>query len=95
MAEKAFKSAPGNTAVADLYGWALVQKGDMDAGLRVLRDVRLREPGNATVRWHLAWALAKSGRKVEAREELRAALGATPPPPPAAEIDRLKAELGV
>lgn len=91
--ERAYKLAPSNTPVADAYGWALTQSGDLDGGTRVLREARLREPGNATVRWHLAAALAKSGKTNEAREELRAALSANPPPRPNAELDKLKAEL--
>lgn len=94
-AERAYKLAPTHTAIADDYAWALVQSGSTEAGVRVLREVRLRDPGDATVRWHLAAGLLKSGKKQEAREELRAALAATPPPPRSVELDKLKAELGL
>jgi Flp pilus assembly protein TadD len=87
--------APDNTPIADAYGWALVQRGDADAGIRVLREARLREPANATLRWHLAAALVKSGKKNEAKEELRAALASNPAPVPSPELDRLRAELGL
>lgn len=93
--ERAFKLAPSNAAIADAYGWALVQAGSLDAGVRVLREVRLRDPANTQVRWHLAAALAKSGKKAEAKLELQAALAGTPPPRPTPELDQLKAELGL
>jgi putative PEP-CTERM system TPR-repeat lipoprotein len=93
--ERAHKMAPDNTPIADAYGWALVQRGDADAGIRVLREARLREPANATLRWHLAAALVKSGKKNEAKEELRAALASNPAPVPSPELDRLRAELGL
>ena len=35
-----------------------------------LRDARLRAPGNPEIRFHLASALAQSGKRAEAREEL-------------------------
>ena len=42
--------------------------------MRYLRDARLRAPNNAEIRWHLAYVLAKMGRRGEAADELKAAL---------------------
>lgn len=95
VAEQAMKLQPENAQLAGNYGWMLVQKGDLENGVRVLRDARLRAPADGGLRWALASALAKAGRKAEARDELRAALAATPPPPPGPELDALKAELGL
>lgn len=95
IAEKAYRLAPQNLNLADGYGWMLVQAGQLDAGVRVLREARLRDPSQAAVRWHLAAALAKAGRKAEARDELQAALGADLAPPPDLDGARLKAELGL
>ena len=95
MAERAYKLAPGSTPIADGYGWALVQADQLAAGVRVLREARLRDPANSQVRWHLAAGLAKAGKKQEARDELQAALSATPPPAPNPELDKLKVELGL
>lgn len=82
-ARKAQKLAPGNALFGDTLGWILVQQGEFEAGLPYLREARLRNPENGEIRFHLAHALAKTGRKAEAREELRAALGS-----PASEAQR-------
>ena len=95
IAEKATKLAPGQAQFADTYGWLLVQKGDLENGVRVLREARLREPNNGLIRWHLASALAKSGRTAEARDELQAALSSNMPPAPGPELTQLKAAVGL
>ena len=94
-AERAMKMQPDNAALAGGYGWMLVQKGELDNGIRILREARLREPGDGVIRWNLAWALAKAGRKAEARDELRAALASGSPPNPGPELNALKADLGL
>lgn len=76
-AERAMAKDPGNAAVIDTLGWSLFQSGDAsqtDRAIQLLRDARLREPGNPTIRYHLAAVLARMGRKTEAREEVEAAL---------------------
>lgn len=95
MAEKAMKMQPDNAAFGAGYGWMLVQKGDLENGVRILREARLREPGDGMIRWSLASALAKAGRKAEARDELRAALTSSTPPNPGPELSALKADLGL
>lgn len=95
VAEKALKALPGSAEIADTLGWILVQQGKLEAGLSYLRDARLRSPGNAEIRFHLAYALAKSGRKVEARGELSAALAAIGRAQLPEEYARLKTELGL
>ena len=77
MGEKALVLAPANANVIDTLGWALFQSGkadQADRALQLLRDARLREPGNPEIRYHLAAVLAQSGRNTEARDELDAAL---------------------
>jgi cellulose synthase operon protein C len=73
-AEAALVAAPGNAVVIDTLGWALFQNGQSERALQVLRDARLRQPANVEIRYHLAAVLAQTGRKNEARDELRAAL---------------------
>ena len=74
IAEQAVAKNPNNANAVDTLGWALFQNGQVDRALQLLRDARLREPGNPEIRYHLAAALAKIGRQKEAREELEAAL---------------------
>ena len=69
-AEQALAAAPNNPIVIDTLGWALFKDGRFDAALLKLRDARLRAPGNPEIRFHLASALAQSGKRAEAREEL-------------------------
>ena len=73
-AEAALAKAPGNALATDTLGWVLFQNGQTDRALQLLRDARLRQPGNPEIRYHLAVVLAKTGRNNEAREELEAAL---------------------
>jgi cellulose synthase operon protein C len=77
VAEKALALDPRNPAVIDTAGWAYHLSGNGDRALQLLRDARLREPNSPDIRYHLAAALAKAGRKTEAREELEAALRST------------------
>lgn len=94
-AEKALQLARENPFYADTLGWILVQKGQIDAGVRYLREARLRDPASAEIRYHLAYALTKSGRKTEAREELSAALPGLGRLPDGENINKLKQELGL
>ncbi|WP_114971791.1 XrtA/PEP-CTERM system TPR-repeat protein PrsT [Rhodoferax ferrireducens] len=72
--EQAVAKNPGNPNAIDTLGWALSQSGQNDRALQLLRDARLRDPGNPEIRYHLAVVLAQTDRKTEAREELEAAL---------------------
>jgi len=73
-AEAALASAPGNALMTDTLGWALFHNGQSERALQLLRDARLRQPGNPEIRYHLAVVLAKAGRNTEARSELESAL---------------------
>lgn len=94
-AEKALKLSPGNPSYGDTLGWILVQKGQVDAGLRYLREARLRNPENGAIRFHLAYALSKNGRKAEATEELSAALTGPGRVTSSEAVNQLKKELGL
>lgn len=73
-AERGLKLAPRSIALLDTAGWAHHRFGSGDRALQLLRDARLRAPGNPDVKYHLAAALAKAGRQAEARAELNSAL---------------------
>jgi cellulose synthase operon protein C len=77
-AEAAYKLAPGNPLVIDTLGWALFLQGQTDKALPLLRDARLRAPGNPEIRYHLATVLVAVKRHAEAKAELREALKISP-----------------
>jgi len=75
-AEQAFRAAPAEPAVMDIYGWILVQQGRLDEGLTLLRKAMLQAPTEPAIRYHVAVALDRMGYRKEARHELSAALQA-------------------
>jgi putative PEP-CTERM system TPR-repeat lipoprotein len=95
QAEKALKLSPSNPFYADTLGWILIQKGQLETGLRHLREARLRSPESGEIRFHLAYALAKNGRKAEAKEELSAALNGPGRVANSESVNQLKKELGL
>jgi putative PEP-CTERM system TPR-repeat lipoprotein len=70
LAERAHKISPDSGGVTDTLGWLLVQKGELDRGLQLLREAAQQAPNVPDVRYHLAVALARSGAKEEARRTL-------------------------
>ncbi|WP_207769667.1 XrtA/PEP-CTERM system TPR-repeat protein PrsT [Solimicrobium silvestre] len=69
-AEKSYQIAAGNPQILDTYGWILVEKGEVARGLPMLQQAAKIIPAESEVRYHLAFALAKSGEKDKARKEL-------------------------
>ncbi len=74
LAERAMALKPGAAHIIGTAGWAAFKAGQPDRALQLLRDARLRDPGNAHTRYFLGTVLAQAGRRAEAREELQAAL---------------------
>lgn len=62
-AEKARELAPNQPQVNDTLGWVLVQQGQLDKGLRYLREAALRAPDDPEIQGHLKETLAKLGRR--------------------------------
>ncbi len=77
---RAYEAAPKSAAVIDTYGTILVAKGDRK-GVDLLREAVSLAPTSATLRLHLAQALAKFDDKAGARAELETLLKATPEGP--------------
>lgn len=75
-AEKAYRAAPDAPAIADTYGWILVQRSKVEQGLEILERAVSGAPDNRDIRFHYAVALAKSGAARQAREQLRRLLEA-------------------
>ena len=76
-ARRAYALAPSNPAILDTMGWSLVQLGDLNQGLRHLREAVARNGRSATMRYHLGVALEEFGSLAEARRELAKALSLT------------------
>lgn len=94
FAERAYALRPNDPAVIDTLGWLLYRQGQVDRGLALLRDARLRNSTDPEIRYHLAAALAKSGRRTEAREEVAEALKISASFPGNEDARKLQAELG-
>lgn len=74
VAEAALARKPQAAYIVGTAGWAAFQAGQPDRALQLLRDARLRDPGNLDTRYFLGAVLASKGRSAEAKEELVAAL---------------------
>ena len=69
-AERAHELAPDQPEVTDTLGWLLVQNGETNRGLVLLQEAAVKAPHLSEIRYHMAVALAKAGRRDEARKEL-------------------------
>lgn len=58
-AEQAHALAPRQPQVNDTLGWVLVQQGQIEKGLRYLREAALRAPDNQEIQAHLSATLAR------------------------------------
>lgn len=74
VAQKAYELAPKSAAVIDTLGWIKVQRSGAAAGLELLKQASTLAPSNPEIRYHYAYALAKTGKKDEARKLLQALL---------------------
>ena len=61
VAEQALALAPRSANLIDTAGWAHHLAGSRDRALQLLRDARLRDPGNPEIRYHLAVVLNQAG----------------------------------
>ena len=70
-ARAAYSLQPENGNVVDTLGWILVNKGKNDEGVVLLRDAVQKAGDRPEVKYHLAVALAESGKANEARTILQ------------------------
>ncbi len=73
-AKRAYDLNSESPQIADTYGWMLVNYGQVDKGLVLLQQAALNAPHLYDIRYHLAVALHKTGRKEEAKKELKRVL---------------------
>jgi putative PEP-CTERM system TPR-repeat lipoprotein len=70
LARRAYQISQ-NPAISDTLGWILVQKGETEDGLRLLREAHQGLQDNPDIRFHLAYALDRTGDSESAKELLR------------------------
>lgn len=75
IAEQAVQRMPDNPAVLDTLGWILTQTGQPKRGAEILRQALSRAPDSGDLHFHLAQALALSGDRGRAVQELTRLLG--------------------
>ncbi|MEV4783198.1 XrtA/PEP-CTERM system TPR-repeat protein PrsT [Burkholderia sp. LMU1-1-1.1] len=69
-AERAYKLDEGNPQTADTLGWTLLELGQVERAVPLLRKAATLAPEVGDIRYHLAVAYFKHGNKVDARKEL-------------------------
>jgi len=70
LARRAYQISQ-NPAIGDTLGWILVQKGEVEDGLRLLREAHQGLQDNPDIRFHLAYALHRQGEADAAISMLR------------------------
>lgn len=92
-ARKAYELAPNVPAIADTFGWILVETGRVDEGVIILKAAASHANSAPEISYHYAAALARSGAAAEARSELEKLLRDTSPFPSRAAAQQLQTEL--
>jgi predicted Zn-dependent protease len=92
-ARRAYDLAADNPAIADTYGWILVEKGKVAEGLVILARAVARAPDAPDIVYHHAAALARSGEVKRALGILDEVLGANPAFASRAEAEKLRSQL--
>lgn len=77
-ARLALTKAPGNAAIMDTLGWILVESGQIDEGMRLLRDASATPGAEGEIHYHYAVSLSRAGQKEAARVQLRRMLADFP-----------------
>lgn len=94
LAERAFKLAPEQAEVMDTFGWILVLQGSqVERGVSLIRAALDKKPDVPSIRYHYAFALAKSGNRARAIDELNSLLRENPTFPELNEAKALLQEL--
>jgi cellulose synthase operon protein C len=92
-AQRAYASAPNVPAVADTYGWILVQMGKAPAAVKVLQQASANAKDQPEIDYHYAAALAATGAAAEARKLLDTLLSRPAPFAARGEAERLRQKL--
>jgi len=93
LARQAVQLAPQSAGVLDTLGWILVEDGKVEEGLGYLTRAASGPNADPEIRYHLAAALARSKRPVEARQMLEELLNSPAKFPSRAEAAGLLSQL--
>ena len=93
-AERAHELAPDSPEVADTLGWLLVRNGETNRGLVLLQEAAVKAPHMPEIRYHMAVALAKAGRRDESRKVLDRMLKTGKDFPSVGDARKLREQLG-
>lgn len=93
LAQRAYAVNSNLPAIADTYGWALVQTGDFQRAVPALRNANHALPRDNEIRYHLGVALLKSGATQEARQVLQGVVDAPQHGPEAEQARALLSSL--
>ena len=94
FARRAHALRPLDPAVFDTYAMILIERGEAEGGLKLLRRAQGQRAGDARLHYHVAVALSRLGRPAEARAEVEAALRSDGSFAEASEARRLLRGLG-
>ena len=75
-AKRAYELAPNAPAIADTYGWILLQSGDTAGGLKLIRQAAENLKNIPEIQYHLGVALARTGDTAGSRKALEGAIAA-------------------
>lgn len=89
LARRAHALMPAAPEIADTLGWILVLDGQVDEGLKLLRDAQSRSADDPGIGYHIGYALDALGRNAEARRVLGQTLHAERPFPEREEAEKL------
>ncbi|RMJ06148.1 cellulose synthase subunit BcsC [Marinobacter litoralis] len=68
LAQKAYKLAPNNAAIADTYGWILFETGRQPESLPVLEKAHELDPESQEIAMHLVEAYRSAGKTDQAKQ---------------------------
>jgi len=92
LAEQAHQLVPQNPTVLDTLGWILVEQGQAKRAEPLLAKALAAQP-SPTTQYHWAVALAKTGNRARAAEELKRLLEANPKFPESEQAKTLSMQL--
>ncbi|WP_116812496.1 XrtA/PEP-CTERM system TPR-repeat protein PrsT [Steroidobacter cummioxidans] len=93
-ARQAHQLAPQLPAIMDTLGWILVETGQANEGLPLLEQAATATNASADIKYHYAAALARTGAKTQAKEQLTQLLAGQATFDNRAAAQRLLLELG-